>query len=155
MATYGLGAAEVLALRLEDVEWQAGRLQVCRPKTGARIELPLLPAVARALATYLTAERPPQAPARRLFVSRPLPLRPLTSGAIRHRLRHYARLAGIARPVIGAHALRHSHASRQIDAGANPQVVGAILGHRRPASTSVYIRVALRRLRTVALPVPT
>ena len=56
--------------------------------------------------------------------------------------------------MIGAHALRHSHASRQIDAGANLQVLGAILGHRRPASTSRYVRVALRRLRTVALPVP-
>jgi hypothetical protein len=28
------------------------------------------------------------------------------------------------------------------------------LGHHRPASTSVYVRVALRRLRGVALPVP-
>jgi hypothetical protein len=28
------------------------------------------------------------------------------------------------------------------------------LGHLRPASTSVYVRVALRRLRMVGLPVP-
>jgi hypothetical protein len=33
-------------------------------------------------------------------------------------------------------------------------VVGEILGHRRPQSTSAYIRVAMRRLRRVALPVP-
>jgi hypothetical protein len=29
-----------------------------------------------------------------------------------------------------------------------------ILGHRHPASTSVYVRVALGRLRQSALPVP-
>jgi integrase/recombinase XerD len=56
--------------------------------------------------------------------------------------------------VIGAHAFRHSHASRQIDSGANVKVVSDILGHRSSSSTSVYVRVALERLRAVALPVP-
>ena len=79
---------------------------------------------------------------------------PITSGAIRHRIRYYARLAGISTKVIGAHAFRHSHASRQIDSGANLKVVSDILGHRSSSSTSVYVRVALERLRVVALPVP-
>ena len=70
------------------------------------------------------------------------------------RLGETARRAGIAAPRIGAHAFRHSHASRQVDAGANLKVVSDILGHRSPSSTSVYVRVALARLRTVALPVP-
>jgi len=72
----------------------------------------------------------------------------------RHRIRHYARRAGVNAEIIGAHVFRHSHASRQIDTGAHLKVVSDILGHRRPSSTSVYIRVALRRLRSVALPVP-
>ena len=113
-----------------------------------------LPPVAKALAAYLQFERPSPAEARRIFLSMQMPYTPFTSGAIRHRIRHYARQAGIDAPVIGAHAFRHSHATRQIDAGANPKVVSDILGHRRPSSTSVYVRVALRRLRGVALPVP-
>jgi hypothetical protein len=32
--------------------------------------------------------------------------------------------------------------------------VSDILGHRSSSSTSVYVRVALERLRAVALPVP-
>ena len=83
-----------------------------------------------------------------------MPYEPLTSGAVRHRIRYYAQQVGITAKVIGAHAFRHSHASRQIDAGANLKVVSDILGHHRASSTSVYVRVALRRLRTVALPVP-
>src|SRR2546430_9480605 len=50
--------------------------------------------------------------------------------------------------------LRHSHAAWQVDAGANIKVVSDILGHRSSSSTSIYVRVALRRLRTVALSVP-
>lgn len=154
MALYGLGAAEVLALQLEDVDWKSEIMRAQRPKTGVRIELPLLPPVARALATYLKSERPPCSQARRIFLRQQIPYAPLTSGGIRHRIRLYARRVGIAATVIGAHAFRHTHASRQIDAGANLKVVSDILGHRRPSSTSVYIRVALRRLRGVTLPVP-
>jgi integrase/recombinase XerD len=154
LATYGLGAAEVLALRLEDLDWQTGILRAWRPKTKVRIELPLLPAVARALTSYLRWERPPAKGIARLFLSERMPYEPITSGAIRHRIRLYAGQAGVAAKVIGAHAFRHSHASRQVDAGANLKVVSEILGHRSSSSTSVYIRVALKRLRGVGLPVP-
>jgi integrase/recombinase XerD len=154
MATYGLGAAEVLQLRLEDVAWKAEVLRVRRPKTGILIDLPLFPPVARTLSAYLYYERPSHAVARRIFLSMRMPHDPLTSGGIRHRIRFYARRVGITADVIGAHAFRHSHASKQIDAGVNPKMVGDILGHRNPSSTSVYVRVALRRLRMVALPVP-
>jgi integrase/recombinase XerD len=154
LATYGLGAAEVLGLRLEDVDWQAGILRARRPKTKVSIELPLLPAVARALTAYLRWERPPAKGTPRLFLSKNMPYLPITSGAIRHRIRHYASQAGVAADVIGAHAFRHSHASRQVDAGANLKIVSEILGHRSSSSTSVYVRVAIKRLRGVGLPVP-
>ena len=154
MALYGMGAAEVLALQLEDVNWQSEVISVRRPKTGMQIELPLLAPIARALTAYLKSERPPCMGTRRIFLSTMIPYRPLTSGAIRYRIREYARKAGVAAKVIGAHAFRHTHATRQIDAGANLKVVSDILGHRRPSSTSVYVRVALRRLRGVTLPVP-
>jgi len=154
MATYGLGAAEVVSMSMEDIDWAAAVLRVRRPKTGIRIVLPLLPPVARAIAAYLRRARPRRLTTRAVFVSPEIPHRPLSSGAIRHLVRHRAREAGISAAVLGGHVLRHSYATRQIDMGANPKVVGDILGHRRPASTSIYIRVALRRLRGVGLPVP-
>ena len=154
LATYGMGAAEVLGIRSEDIDWQAGELRVRRPKTKVSIQLPLLPAVARALTVYLRWERPPARSVQHVFLRENMPYEPITSGAVRHRIRHYARLAGISTKVIGAHAFRHSHASRQVDSGANVKVVSDILGHRSSSSTSVYVRVALKRLRAVALPVP-
>jgi len=154
LATYGLGAGEVLALRLEDLDWSAGVLRARRPKTKVGIELPLLPAVAKALAAYLRWERPPANGIQRIFLSRQMPYEPITGGAIRHRIRLYADRAGVSAKVLGSHIFRHSHASRQVDAGANLKVVSEILGHRSSSSTSVYVRVALRRLRGVGLPVP-
>jgi integrase/recombinase XerD len=154
LATYGMGAAEVLGLRLQDVDWQAGILRARRPKTKVSIELPLLPPVARALTAYLRWERPPAKGATHLFLRKNMPYLPITSGAIRHRIRHYASKAGVSADRIGAHAFRHSHASRQVDGGANLKVVSEILGHRNSSSTSVYVRVAIKRLRGVGLPVP-
>ena len=73
LATYGLGAAEVLGLRLQDVDWKAGILKARRPKTKVCIELPLLPPVARALTAYLRWERPPAKGATHLFLRMNMP----------------------------------------------------------------------------------
>lgn len=155
MATYGMGAAEAITLKLADIDWRAGTLRVTRPKTGVRILLPLLAPVARALVAYLRHGRPPTSDAPNVFLRTKAPFGPLTtSSALRHILIKHARAAGVSAPYLGAHVLRHSHATRQINEGAPPQVVADILGHRRPESISAYVRVALDRLREVALEVP-
>jgi len=154
MSLYGLGAAEVIALKLEDVHWRADTLTIHRPKTGVEIELPLLPAAARALAAYLRKARPPDTPTRSFFVRLLIPHAAFTSSAIRFAVRKYAAKAGIGGRILGAHVFRHSHASRQVDLQAPPRVLSSILGHLDPASTSAYTRVAVERLRGIALPVP-
>jgi site-specific recombinase XerD len=154
MATYGLGAAETVSLHVEDIDWDAGVLRVRRPKTGVPIVLPLLPAVARAIVAYVRRGRPRHVLTRAIFVSPRLPHRRMSTSAVRHLVRKHARVAGVTAAVLGGHVLRHSYATRQVDSGVDLKVLGDILGHRRPESTSVYVRVALRRLRAVALPVP-
>ena len=57
-ASYGWGAADVLSLRLDDIDWYRNTLSIVRPKTGVRIEVPLRPQVAHALATYIQTARP-------------------------------------------------------------------------------------------------
>jgi integrase/recombinase XerD len=156
MATYGMGAGEVLGLRVDDILWKARTVCVRRPKTGTAIVLPLLDPVARALADYMRHGRPVHAAAREIFVSDRMPYPRLTgASAICHRIVKHAAGAGVTATFLGSHVLRHSHACRQIEGGAPPKVVSDILGHRRPSSTSAYVRVAVGRLRGLALPVPT
>jgi site-specific recombinase XerD len=155
MAAYGLGSAEARGLRLEDVDWRAGTIHIVRPKTGVPTVLPLLPAVGRALAAYLRGGRPRHTAARTVFVSARAPYGPLRgSSGVRHVLVKHARAAGVRAAFLGSHALRHSHACRQIEIGVRPKVLSDILGHRCPATTSAYVRIALARLRPLALPVP-
>jgi integrase/recombinase XerD len=155
MAIYGMGAGEVGELTLDDIDWTARTVRVRRPKTGVVTLLPLVDPVARALAQYLREERPAHAQDRSVFVTHHLPHRKLScSSAIWHRLHEYARTAGVHADFLGTHAFRHAHATRQIEEGASVKVLGDILGHRRPSSTSVYTRSAILRLRAVSLPVP-
>lgn len=156
MSTYGLGAGEIIGLRLEDIDWGAGTLQVTRPKTGVAFTLPLLPAVARVLARYLRHGRPPHTPTRHVFVQMKMPFGPLAgSSAVRHILVKHARTAGVDAPYLGSHVLRHSNAARQIEEGARPRVLSDLLGHRDPESVSAYVRIATESLRQISLPVPT
>lgn len=155
MATYGMGAGEVYELRLDEIDWKARTIRLRRPKTGVVTMLPLLDPVARALARYLRHERPAHARARNVFVTDHMPHRALSgSTTIRHRLTKYAEAAGVSAAFLGTHVFRHSHATRQIEGGAPPKIVADILGHRRPESTSAYVRGAIVRLRAIALPVP-
>lgn len=155
MSAYGLGAGEALGLTIDDVDWRAATLHVVRPKTGTEILLPLLPTVAQTLADYLRHARPAHAPTRHVFVQMRVPHDPLSgASAIRHVLVKQARAAGVEATYLGSHVLRHSHARRQTELGIAPHVIGDILGHRRPESTSAYIRVATERLRQLALAVP-
>lgn len=129
MSTYGFGAGEVIGLQLEDIDWRAGILQVCRPKTGVAFTLPLLPAVAQVLARYLQDDRPPHAPTRHLFVQARMPFGPLSgASAVCHLLGKPARVAGIDAPYLGSHVLaipwRHVTSMGGRPRGCSPNCLG-------------------------------
>lgn len=155
MSTYGLGAGEVIRLQLQDIDWNAGTLQMSRPKTGVNFVLPLLPAVGKVLARYLRQGRPPHTPTRHVFVQMKVPFGAFTaSSAVRHILVKHAKAAGIQTAYLGSHVLRHSNAARQIDVGTQARVLTELLGHRDSRSLSAYVRIATQPLREVSLPVP-
>lgn len=155
MSTYGFGAGEAIGLQLQDIVWNAGTLQVSRPKTGVRFVLPLLPPVAKVLARYLRDGRPSHTPTRHVFVQMKVPFCALTAAsAVRHIIVKHAKAAGIQAPFLGSHVLRHSNAARQIDVGTKARVLSDLLGHRDSESVSAYVRIATQSLREVSLPVP-
>ncbi len=154
MATYGMGRSEVVQLRLDDIDWSKRTFRFVRRKTRVDVSLPLLDPIARVLACYLRAGRPARTTAREVFLRSLAPHVGLSGNALYSLLPKYAALAGVSAPFLGTHALRHSHACRQVESAAPPKVVSDILGHSNPESISTYVRIATERLRAVCLPVP-
>jgi integrase len=153
LCAYGLGSSELVDLKLEDLDWQANLLHIRRRKTGVAIDLPLLPAVAGALAAYLRHGRPSSSSGY-VFLSQYMPHAPLNAATITTLVVHWATQSKIEAPRLNARMLRHSHATRQLEHGVSLKVIGDILGHQDSMTTSRYVRCALNRLRRIALPVP-
>ncbi|MDE0101821.1 MAG: tyrosine-type recombinase/integrase [Bryobacterales bacterium] len=150
LATCGLRAGEVSALRVEDIDWERNLLRVSRPKTGRSDTFPLTPSIGNALADYLLKARPDAGGERALFLTVHAPLRPLKSGAIGMIVRSRAKRVGIDGKRLGAHALRHAAAQRLLDEGCALKTVGDFLGHSSPSATAAYATIDLASLRPVA-----
>jgi len=154
LARLGLRAGEVVALTLDDIDWEAGELTV-RGKGGREDRLPIPPDVGEAMATYLRQGRPRHCSTRRFFVRRRAPLRGFASSvAVCTIVRRALARAGIASPRKGAHLLRHSLATEMLRKGASLAEIGEILRHRLVDTTSIYAKVDLVALRALAHPWP-
>lgn len=152
LARLGLRTGEVTSLELGDIDWNAGKLTV-RGKSGQRSELPLSEEVGKAIAAYLRHGRP-QSACRRVFLRSKAPIDGFRQCAVGSVVRHALLRAGIKAPTTGAHQFRHGLATDMLRHGASLGEIGDLLGHRHPQTTSIYTKVDLDALRTLALPWP-
>ena len=149
----GLRTAEVVRLRLEDLDWRAGRVQI-RSKGRRTDVLPLPMATGRAIAAYLRAGRPLTA-SRALFLRhRPPCDKPATTDTIRGAIRNAALRCGLAERLTGTHILRHTVARRLVQGGASLKAIADVLRHRSLDTTTIYAKVDLDALASVAAPWP-
>jgi len=150
LAMYGLRAREIVAMTLDDIDWRNERLKVPERKAGHSTAYPLSPIIGEAILDYLKYGRP-QTNDRHLFFRVQAPLAPITGAAVSCRCSHYLRRAGVqvARP--GSHTLRHSCVQRLVNANFSLKSIGDYVGHRDPASTQIYGKVAVEALREVAM----
>ena len=153
LARLGLRAGEVVGLRLEDLDWEAGEL--CIRSSGASSDrLPIPHEVGAAVAEYLRLARP-NCSSRRVFVRMRAPHRGFASSvAICCIVRRALERAGLDPPHKGAHLLRHSVATHLLRHGASLAEIGELLRHRSPQTTMIYAKVDLAALRPLALPWP-
>jgi len=150
LARLGLRSGEVAYLELEDIDWDAGQVSV-RGKRGQRTVLPLPADVGKAIAAYLRDGRP-RSTSRRVFLRSKAPTRGfLSQCAIGSIIRHALQRAGIQAPTTGAHQLRHALATQMLRHGASLAEIGEVLRHRNPQTTTIYAKVDLTALRTLAL----
>jgi site-specific recombinase XerD len=155
LATYGLRAGEVTALRLDDMDWRKDRLRIRHSKTGCESFLPLLAPVGEAILEYFRNGRP-ETKSRNVFLRVRAPFQSLRAGSsLYHMVEHRLQKAGIKlERKHGPHAFRHARAVGLLNAGVAMKSIGDVLGHRSPDSTAVYLKLATAELRAVGLDIP-
>ncbi|MEI9425416.1 site-specific integrase [Mesorhizobium sp. Cs1299R1N1] len=150
LATYGLRAAEVATLTLDDIDWRNERLKIRDRKAGNTTTYPLSAAVGGAIIEYLKNGRPATT-CREVFMRCCAPHAPIGSAAVVCRAAHFIRKAGISVPRAGSHVLRHSCVQRLLNANFPLKHIGDYVGHRSASSTQIYGKIAVEQLREIAL----
>lgn len=153
MLRLGMRAGELVALRLEDIDWRGGVLRV-RGKGAHVDELPLPVDVGQALAAYLTEGRPSGIAHRQVFLGSPAPHAPLSGPGVSMVVAAALRRAGVS-GAGAAHRLRHTAACGVLAAGGGMVEAGQLLRHAALGSTAVYAKADLPALRILARPWPT
>jgi site-specific recombinase XerD len=145
MLLSGLRSAEVLSLRVADVDIPRGWARVTGKGDKER-RVPVDADVAGLIQTYLLAERP-ETDAPELFVVAKGPNRgrPLTAAGLRTVFRHHRTKAGVAAG--HPHALRHSFGTALAEAGVDLAMIQALMGHAHVDSAAAYIHLAPTHVR--------
>jgi site-specific recombinase XerD len=153
LARLGLRAGEVVALTLDDFDWEAGLVTV-RGKGKQVALMPLPSEVGAAIADYLSTGRPPCS-SRRVFIRAKAPLTGFANSvAICSLVDRALERAEVESEYRGSHVFRHSLATGMLNHGASLDEIGDLLRHRRPDTTRIYAKVDLVSLRSIALPWP-
>ena len=145
----GCRVSEVVALRPGDLDLAAGVAR-CIGKGNKERIVPLGSRARVALADYLKRDRPALL-ARHPETTTVLAARsgrPLSRVGLWRIVKTHARAADLPASV-SPHTLRHSFATHLLAGGADLRAVQEMLGHASIATTQIYTRVELSRLRAV------
>ncbi|NPD66288.1 tyrosine-type recombinase/integrase (plasmid) [Lichenicola cladoniae] len=149
LARLGLRAGDICHLRLSDIDWNRGYIQVSG-KSKRLDRLPLPQDAGDAVLAYLEQARPTVGEDR-LFLRTLAPFTPFKSSAeicgIVSRVYNRAGITGLP---TGSHLFRHSLATRMLQSGAGLESIGTILRHRSPATTAIYAKVNVPMLEKIA-----
>ncbi len=144
----GLRVSELVALRVQDLNLEAGFVRVWGKGAKERV-VPIGSHARQKVATYLQEGRPRLLGGRTspfLFVARAA--RPMTRQGFWKMLNRRAAAAGI-RQAISPHSLRHSFATHLLEGGADLRAVQMMLGHTDISTTQIYTHVARDRLKKI------
>jgi integrase/recombinase XerD len=153
MLRLGLRAGEVASLRLEDIAWRTGLVQI-RGKGARCDELPLPVDVGELVAAYLRHGRPVGTGHREVFLGLLAPHRPATAVTVSCMAADLMRRADIGGSG-AAHRFRHTAACGVLAAGGGLVEAGQLLRHSDLNSTGAYARADVASLALLARPWPT
>ena len=153
-ARLGIRASDIRGLRFEHLLWDQARIEMRQTKSGEPLSLPLSEEIGHALIDYLRHGRP-SSHHREIFLRANAPFEPLGhDNNLHYVITKYRRRANIdlpARSRRGLHSLRHTVASRLLEAGTPLETISGIMGHLSIETTRIYTKIDVEALRSVAI----
>ena len=152
----GLRASDIAQLSFDNINWERSIIQLTQLKTGKYLELPLLDNVGEAIIDYLKYGRK-KSGSPKIFLYTRAPFTAMTNAAVAGAMGSIIESSGvdITGRKHGAHAMRHSLASRFLENRVTMPVISEALGHQTTDSTMSYLRIDVEALRQCALDTPT
>jgi integrase len=154
MIELGLRNCEVVHLRLEDIDWDAGIIRVPVMKMGIARIVPMPASVRATLRHYINRFRGRSHSDLVFLRHAKLAGQPVSTHCIRIAMRRAYRRCGFPGHYGGTHVLRRTFATRLRARGADMRQIGDLLGHRDLMTTSLYTDVAVSDLRVLVQPWP-
>lgn len=152
LARLALRGGDIVALRLEDIDWRGALVRVCG-KSKREECLPLPQDAGDGILDYVERARP-RAAESRVFLRTLAPHRPLArSQSVTGIVVRALKRAGLeeVRPR-GAHLFRHSAATNMLRSGHSLEAIGALLRHSSMETTAIYAKTDAPMLAEIAQP---
>jgi integrase len=150
----GLRCCDIVALRLDEIDWRRDEIRLVQAKTSTPLVLPLPALAGNAVAEWILHGRP-GCDAPQVFTRLQPPFVRLGSSTGSTLMRRRLARAGIdhaAGDGKSFHALRRTTGTRLIESGAGLPLAAQILGHARINSSRRYFSLASEQLRQCCLP---
>ena len=154
MIELGLRNCEVVQLRLQDIDWEAGIVHVPAMKTGVSRIVPLPATVRDVLRQYIKRFRGASQSDRVFMRHAKMAGTPVSTHCVRMAMRRGYRRCGFPGAYGGTHVLRRTFATRLHAHGADLREIGDLLGHQDMMTTSLYTDVTVSDLRALVQPWP-
>lgn len=153
-ARLGLRAQDICDLSFDNLRWETNTIELLQKKTKNPIVLPMLEDVGLAIIDYLKYARPKYESTKVIFLRLTPPIGNLQPPTLHSIVTQHMRTAGIKiqdGKKHGPHALRHSLASALLEDNTPLPIISEVLGHANTESTSIYLKIDIKQLRTCSL----
>jgi len=146
--------SDIRNLRFENLLWEQARIEINQAKNSEPLALPLTEEVGNALIDYLRYGRP-ESQRREIFLRANAPFEPFgQDNNLYYIITRYRQKAAIRLPVQnrkGMHSLRHTLASRLLEADIPLETISGIMGHISMDTTRIYTKINIEALQGVAI----
>ena len=143
----GIRRAELIAIKLEDLDLSNGLLKVTGKGNRQRF-IPLLPIVSRSIEEYLEERKQVECPLSKGFLFLTAKGVKIYDSLVYRTINNYFRRVS-SKLKKSPHILRHSFATHLLNQGAHLNAVKELLGHSSLAATQVYTHNSMAELNKV------